>query len=272
MKINPGGAINAEGHRLRHLRLRRRRLASSTSINESVKLYNQGPARRPATRCSTASTSRTTVDPAGPWNKIADSTKLAELAARRSSSRSAARATGPGVQAWYNQFLAVDPTNANHVLRRSRGGLRDHERRRALDHDRPVLELLLPVLEADSLTRQTAATAARTRRTPTSTRWRSARSAASRRLRRQRRRRLQPPGQRHGRTRTGNAHRLEVPQRRHDGRAAVLLRRRRQADADDALAPDLGTGDRSSSAAACRTTAARCSGPGSAEDGLELRR
>ena len=32
---------------------------------------------------------------------------------------------GPGVQAWYNQFLAVDPTNAEPRLRGPRGGLRD---------------------------------------------------------------------------------------------------------------------------------------------------
>ncbi len=47
----------------------------------------------------------------GPWNKIADSQKLA-------SSGSALKLyTGyrPGVQAWYNQYVAVDPSNANHV-------------------------------------------------------------------------------------------------------------------------------------------------------------
>jgi hypothetical protein len=48
---------------------------------------------------------------AGPWNKIADSQKLA-------SSGSALKlylGYRPGVQAWYNQVLAVDPANAQHV-------------------------------------------------------------------------------------------------------------------------------------------------------------
>jgi hypothetical protein len=53
-------------------------------------------------------------NPAGPWSKIAESTKLA-------NSGSALKQTvggkgyGPGIQAWYNQFLAVDPSNADHV-------------------------------------------------------------------------------------------------------------------------------------------------------------
>jgi hypothetical protein len=49
-------------------------------------------------------------NPAGPWTKIADATKL--------SSSGSANAYGPnsvGAQAWYNQDLAVDPSNANHV-------------------------------------------------------------------------------------------------------------------------------------------------------------
>ena len=45
----------------------------------------------------------------GPWTKIADSAKL-------TSSGSAAPTFGsPGVQAWYNQDLAVDPSNPSHV-------------------------------------------------------------------------------------------------------------------------------------------------------------
>ncbi|HEY6277082.1 MAG TPA: hypothetical protein VIX86_12195, partial [Streptosporangiaceae bacterium] len=45
----------------------------------------------------------------GPWTKIADATKLA-------ASGSASPTFGtPGVQTWYNQDLAVDPSNPNHV-------------------------------------------------------------------------------------------------------------------------------------------------------------
>jgi hypothetical protein len=46
---------------------------------------------------------------AGPWTKIADASKLA-------ASGSASPTFGtPGVQTWYNQDLAVDPNNPNHV-------------------------------------------------------------------------------------------------------------------------------------------------------------
>jgi sugar lactone lactonase YvrE len=46
---------------------------------------------------------------AGPWTKIADSTKLA-------NSGSASPTFGAvGVQTWYNQDLAVDPANPNHI-------------------------------------------------------------------------------------------------------------------------------------------------------------
>ncbi|HEY0690686.1 MAG TPA: hypothetical protein VGD71_16800, partial [Kribbella sp.] len=49
-------------------------------------------------------------NPDGPWNKIADSTVLHD-------SGSALGTTGyaVGAQAWYNQFLTVDPANADHV-------------------------------------------------------------------------------------------------------------------------------------------------------------
>lgn len=46
----------------------------------------------------------------GPWTKIADATKL--------SNSGSANAYGPdsvGAQAWYNQDLAIDPSNPNHV-------------------------------------------------------------------------------------------------------------------------------------------------------------
>jgi hypothetical protein len=53
-----------------------------------------------------------TGDPAGPWNVIADYRKLANA-----NPPSALKSKGfyPGVQAWYNQFLAVDPADDQHV-------------------------------------------------------------------------------------------------------------------------------------------------------------
>jgi hypothetical protein len=52
---------------------------------------------------------------AGPWTSVADYRKLA---ASGSALKTNAynRGYGPGVQAWYNNFIAVDPNNANHVF------------------------------------------------------------------------------------------------------------------------------------------------------------
>ena len=50
-------------------------------------------------------------DVIGPWNKIADSQKLASSG----SALKLYRGYRPGVQAWYNQVIAVDPSDASHV-------------------------------------------------------------------------------------------------------------------------------------------------------------
>jgi sugar lactone lactonase YvrE len=50
-------------------------------------------------------------NPAGPWTKIADEAKLAASG----SALAVGSGYGVGVQAWYNQDLAVDPSNPNHV-------------------------------------------------------------------------------------------------------------------------------------------------------------
>jgi sugar lactone lactonase YvrE len=47
----------------------------------------------------------------GPWTKIADEAKLAASG----SALAVGSGYGVGVQAWYNQDVAVDPTNPNHV-------------------------------------------------------------------------------------------------------------------------------------------------------------
>jgi hypothetical protein len=52
-----------------------------------------------------------TGDPTGPWNKIAEGRKLG-------ASGSALKiyiGYNPGVQAWYNQFIGVDPADSDHV-------------------------------------------------------------------------------------------------------------------------------------------------------------
>jgi hypothetical protein len=49
----------------------------------------------------------------GPWNKIAEWRNLANSG---SALKTNSKGYHPGVQAWYNQFLGVDPANANHVF------------------------------------------------------------------------------------------------------------------------------------------------------------
>lgn len=51
-------------------------------------------------------------DPAGPWNKIAGS---GELASKGSALKNAVFYK-PGIQAWYNQFIDVDPSDPMHVF------------------------------------------------------------------------------------------------------------------------------------------------------------
>ena len=51
-------------------------------------------------------------DPAGPWNKIGGSGELSS----KGSALKNATFYHPGIQAWYNQFIDVDPTDPNHVF------------------------------------------------------------------------------------------------------------------------------------------------------------
>jgi photosystem II stability/assembly factor-like uncharacterized protein len=53
-------------------------------------------------------------DPSGPWTLIANSSKLQQSGSAQKISR-IGKGYGPGIQAWYNQFLAVDPANKDHV-------------------------------------------------------------------------------------------------------------------------------------------------------------
>jgi hypothetical protein len=53
--------------------------------------------------------------PAGPWTSIADYRKLANSGSALKTNN-AGKGYGPGVQAWYNNFITVDPANANHVF------------------------------------------------------------------------------------------------------------------------------------------------------------
>jgi hypothetical protein len=52
---------------------------------------------------------------AGPWNKIASSGSLGATSGGSALSNVNGQGYSPGVQAWYNQFITVDPANADHV-------------------------------------------------------------------------------------------------------------------------------------------------------------
>lgn len=111
VKVNPTGAINpkeignaefaysADGKKL-------------YTVVESTFLLNTAVAGGGTVLAGVYVSNNGSVD--GPWNQIADSRKLA-------SSGSALKQAligmgyGPGVQAWYNNFLQVDPANANHL-------------------------------------------------------------------------------------------------------------------------------------------------------------
>jgi hypothetical protein len=52
--------------------------------------------------------------PSGPWTKIAESAKLASSGSALKQSVGG-KGYGPGIQAWYNHFLQVDPADPKHV-------------------------------------------------------------------------------------------------------------------------------------------------------------
>ena len=52
----------------------------------------------------------------GPWNRIASSDKLGARATGSALNSNFGQGYSPGIQAWYNQFITVDPANANHVI------------------------------------------------------------------------------------------------------------------------------------------------------------
>jgi hypothetical protein len=112
-KINPGGAINPKDIGYANFAY-----SSDGSklyvINESVNLYNQATGVNAYNTILDGIYVSNTGNPAGPWNRIADSQKLAANGSPLKQSIGG-KGYGPGVQAWYNQFLIVDPADADHV-------------------------------------------------------------------------------------------------------------------------------------------------------------
>ena len=77
---------------------------------QSSKLFNHPSAIQGGTNLMGVYDSPTG-NPAGKWHKIAESRKLAASG----SALHVSRGYAPGVQSWYNQFLAVEPGNPDHV-------------------------------------------------------------------------------------------------------------------------------------------------------------
>ncbi|NUR75417.1 MAG: glycosyl hydrolase [Thermoleophilia bacterium] len=113
-KVNPGGAINANdiGYATFAFSGDGKKLYV---INESVQRYNQLTGTAALNSLLDGIYVSNTGNPAGPWNKIADSPKLANSGSALKQALGG-KGYGPGVQAWYNQSLIVDPRNSSHVI------------------------------------------------------------------------------------------------------------------------------------------------------------
>lgn len=105
-KINPAGAVNGQD-------IGRATFAYSAEgsrlyvVLESINAYNSNTGN---TALSGVYVSRNG-SVVGPWNKIAESQKLAGSG----SALKLDKGYRPGVQAWYNQFIGVDPADSDHV-------------------------------------------------------------------------------------------------------------------------------------------------------------
>jgi len=110
-KVNPTGALNpkeignaefsysADGSKL-------------YTVVESTALYNSGTANGNTVLAGVYVSNNGSVD--GPWTNIADTRKLSNSGSALKQSV-IGKGYGPGVQAWYNNFIQVDPANPNHV-------------------------------------------------------------------------------------------------------------------------------------------------------------
>ena len=112
-KVNPTGAINAReiGNASFAYSADGKKLYA---VVESTRLYNQAGWGVKSAGTVLAGVYSSSAGVAGPWSLIADSSKLANSGSALKISVGGA-GYQPGVQAWYNQFIGVDPNNANHV-------------------------------------------------------------------------------------------------------------------------------------------------------------
>jgi hypothetical protein len=110
-KVNPSGTINPK-------EIGNAEFAYSSdgsklyTVLESTALYNKATGTVNSYLAGVYVSNSGSVT--GPWSNIADSSKLANSGSALKQSVGG-KGYGPGVQAWYNNFIQVDPANANHV-------------------------------------------------------------------------------------------------------------------------------------------------------------
>jgi len=112
-KIDPQGAINPK--EIGNTTFAYAKDGTSLyAVVQSTVLINKGTGTRAANTVLAGVYRSKSGSITGPWSLIADSTKLAQNGSALKQSIGG-KGYGPGVQAWYNQSLAVDPTNPEHV-------------------------------------------------------------------------------------------------------------------------------------------------------------
>ena len=131
-----------EEHRQHRVRLRRRRLAALRRHREPQPAADRSAERqqRPVRRVRVAQRLRR-----GPL--VADR-RLPQARQQRlgAQANAAGKGYGPGVQAWYNNFIEVDPANPEHVYLGLEEVFETTNGGSGWTTRRPVLELRLPVL------------------------------------------------------------------------------------------------------------------------------
>ena len=120
--------------------------AKAYALVQSASMFNQAKTDQGGTQLQGVYASNGNF--AGPWNKIAEWRNLQNSG---SALKTNSKGYHPGVQAWYNQFLVVDPAEREPPVPRAGRGLRDHERRRQLARRRAVLELRLALLPPNGI-------------------------------------------------------------------------------------------------------------------------
>jgi hypothetical protein len=111
VKVNPTGAINPK-------EIGNAEFSYSTdgtrlyTVLESTVLLNSGTANGNTVLAGVYVSPSGSVD--GPWNQIANTRKLSNSGSALKQSLGG-KGYGPGVQAWYNNFIQVDPADRDHV-------------------------------------------------------------------------------------------------------------------------------------------------------------